>query len=188
MQTRSDTVVRVLVVTIMAHDDKTTNINQITPDTSSSTPPPSGEPQVQNLAPDSAESAAITPVSHPEDRTELIEKARSFLASPQIRHEGVSAKRRFLADKGLSDVEIDGLLHELVRPRIYDLIALECLHDSSQSRSHLFRPGHTLNLPLRIFPSCSLALREYSLGPQEDLQFSYLYIMCVSDLHIRTQP
>jgi Pex14 N-terminal domain len=62
----------------------------------------------------SPENNTSSPVSQPENRAELIERARSFLASPQIRHEDLSAKRRFLAEKGLSDAEIAGLLQELV--------------------------------------------------------------------------
>ncbi|KAL6305817.1 hypothetical protein BKA93DRAFT_895834 [Sparassis latifolia] len=59
------------------------------------------------------------------DRTELLEKARAFLSSPQVVHEDTAAKRRFLAEKGLSDAEVDGLLREvpaavpLVPPRTY---------------------------------------------------------------------
>lgn len=59
-----------------------------------------------------SETNAPTPQS--ESRAELVEKARLFLISPQIRHEDIAAKRRFLAEKGLSDAEIDGLLQELV--------------------------------------------------------------------------
>jgi hypothetical protein len=55
-----------------------------------------------------------SPVSQPENRAELRERARSFLTSPKIRHEDLFAKRRFLAEKGLSDAEITGLLQELV--------------------------------------------------------------------------
>ena len=51
----------------------------------------------------------------PTDRTELIQRARAFLTSPQVRHEDASAKRRFLAEKGLTDTEIEGLLYEVVR-------------------------------------------------------------------------
>lgn len=48
------------------------------------------------------------------DRAQLIERARTFLYSPQVRYEDNAAKYRFLAEKGLNDVEIHGLLHELV--------------------------------------------------------------------------
>ena len=51
----------------------------------------------------------------PTDRTELIQRARAFLTSPQVRHEDAVAKRRFLAEKGLTDAEIEGLLYEVVR-------------------------------------------------------------------------
>lgn len=108
----------------MAHDDKT---NEIDPTASSSTP--SSEPQAQKLSSAlPAESAAITPVSQIESRAELIERARSFLVSPQIRHEHVLAKRKFLTEKGLSDAEIDGLLQELVSLSCYRS-ALDCLYD-----------------------------------------------------------
>ncbi|KAH9948389.1 hypothetical protein B0H21DRAFT_707808 [Amylocystis lapponica] len=59
------------------------------------------------------------------NREELLEKARAFLHSPQVQHEDAIAKRRFLTEKGLSQVEIDGLLQELppqiplVPPRTY---------------------------------------------------------------------
>jgi Pex14 N-terminal domain len=44
------------------------------------------------------------------DRQDLVNKARTFLASPQVRNEDIPAKRRFLAEKGLTDVEIDRLI------------------------------------------------------------------------------
>lgn len=47
-------------------------------------------------------------------RQELVSRARSFLTSPQVSHEDVFAKRRFLVDKGLTEPEINGLLSELV--------------------------------------------------------------------------
>lgn len=49
------------------------------------------------------------------DRTELLQTARAFLNSPQVRHEDNVAKRNFLAQKGLNDAEIDILLREVVR-------------------------------------------------------------------------
>ncbi|KIL00498.1 hypothetical protein PAXRUDRAFT_821585 [Paxillus rubicundulus Ve08.2h10] len=56
------------------------------------------------------------------DRTELLTRARAFLTSPQIRLQDSDAKRAFLAEKGLSVVEIDQLIRELppsVPPRTY---------------------------------------------------------------------
>ncbi|TFK88928.1 hypothetical protein K466DRAFT_546215 [Polyporus arcularius HHB13444] len=50
------------------------------------------------------------------DRTELLQRARAFLTSPQVRHEDASAKRRFLVEKGLTDAEIEGLLYEVPPP------------------------------------------------------------------------
>ena len=54
-------------------------------------------------------------LAHKDDRTALIEKARSFLLSPPIRHEDETAKRTFLQQKGLSHAEINRLMQELVR-------------------------------------------------------------------------
>ncbi|PSR93767.1 hypothetical protein PHLCEN_2v4662 [Hermanssonia centrifuga] len=77
------------------------------------------------MADENALKESPTP-SQPTDRTELIDRARIFLNSPQVRYEDPSAKRRFLAEKGLNDTEIDGLLQELsvnqsplVPPRTY---------------------------------------------------------------------
>ncbi|OJT05321.1 hypothetical protein TRAPUB_3762 [Trametes pubescens] len=56
----------------------------------------------------------VTPA--PEDRTELLQRARAFLSSPQVRHEDLTAKRRFLGEKGLSEDEIEGLLREVPAP------------------------------------------------------------------------
>ncbi|EPS94305.1 hypothetical protein FOMPIDRAFT_1033410 [Fomitopsis schrenkii] len=59
------------------------------------------------------------------DRAELLEKARAFLNSPQVRNEDYAAKQSFLAEKGLNEPEIVGLLQELppqaplVPPRTY---------------------------------------------------------------------
>ncbi|KAJ6490311.1 hypothetical protein C8R47DRAFT_1177115 [Mycena vitilis] len=61
----------------------------------------------------------------PEDRQEILNKARAFLHQPQIQREDVHSKRRFLAAKGLNDSEIEGLMREvpvqrpLVPPRTY---------------------------------------------------------------------
>jgi hypothetical protein len=48
------------------------------------------------------------------DRSELLGRARSFLASPQVAHQDVSIKRKFLTEKGLRDAEIDALLRDAV--------------------------------------------------------------------------
>lgn len=50
----------------------------------------------------------------PPSRAELVDKARAFLGSPQVMHEDTFAKRRFLAEKGLNDSEIEALMLEQV--------------------------------------------------------------------------
>jgi hypothetical protein len=44
------------------------------------------------------------------ERSQLIDKARSFLTSPEIKGAEESKKREFLHSKGLQDDEIDQLL------------------------------------------------------------------------------
>ena len=65
-----------------------------------------------------SEVSTSSPVEPPQptipNRSDLIQKARSFLQSPQVRAEDYAAKRRFLSEKGLNDVEIDSLLQETV--------------------------------------------------------------------------
>ncbi|KAJ7232222.1 hypothetical protein B0H12DRAFT_1192388 [Mycena haematopus] len=72
--------------------------------------------------------SAESPISQPpvtEDRAELLTKARAFLHQPQIQREDALSKRRFLAEKGLNDPEIEALMRELppqlpsVPPRSY---------------------------------------------------------------------
>lgn len=53
--------------------------------------------------------------TEPTNRTDLLEKAHSFLQSPQVVHQDVPAKRAFLREKGLNETEIDSLLQNLVR-------------------------------------------------------------------------
>ncbi|CAL1701334.1 unnamed protein product [Somion occarium] len=59
------------------------------------------------------------------DRSELVQKAKVFLESLQVRNEDLAAKRRFLIEKGLNAQEIDTLLQEtiarplLIPPRTY---------------------------------------------------------------------
>ena len=50
-----------------------------------------------------------------EDRSGLLERARIFLNSPQVRYEEPVEKRKFLVEKGLNEEEIEGLMRELVR-------------------------------------------------------------------------
>jgi hypothetical protein len=93
----------------MADDDlpqPTTQANQPSP--------PSPALTVDNAGPSINAQLPKAPDTVP-NRLELLEQARAFLTSPQVVHDDVAAKRRFLTDKGLTDVEITGLLNELVR-------------------------------------------------------------------------
>lgn len=106
---------------------------------------PENEPPASTQAP-----TAISPVSNSQDRTELLSRARNFLLSPQIIHQDTSAKRKFLADKGLDESEINGILQGLVSESglwtKQSLIALLSLFSGLQ-----FRPGHIHNSHLRTY-------------------------------------
>ena len=91
----------------MAGEDEAPDPQPVAPQPQVDTPPVSPS----ELPPTQSQPLPPTPV----DRAELLQRARVFLTSPQVRHEDITAKRRFLADKGLTDVEVDGLLCEVVR-------------------------------------------------------------------------
>ena len=109
---------------VMADDDDQISNDSVQPPNSqpsvsgtSSESPASTSSDTRSHKTSTTQSAVVNttpPVSQLENREELIERARLFLTSPQIRHEDLFAKRRFLAEKGLSDAEIAGLLQELV--------------------------------------------------------------------------
>lgn len=70
---------------------------------------PSPEPTLPS------ESSVASSSTYGDDRSTLLERARAFLTSPQLHYEEPAEKRRFLAEKGLNAVEIEGLMRELVR-------------------------------------------------------------------------
>lgn len=91
----------------------------------------------------------------PDDRTELLHRARAFLTSPQVQNEDVAAKRRFLVEKGLNDVEVEGLLRELVSgiPKIFRAGELT-LARFSPLQHRQYRREHTPNRHPRTCPTC----------------------------------
>jgi hypothetical protein len=62
----------------------------------------------------SSDHASSSPPPTP-DRSELLVRARHFLSSPHVVDQDFESKRRFLAEKGLADGEIQLLLREMVR-------------------------------------------------------------------------
>ena len=86
-------------------------------------PAPAGPSMTQNenveAVTSTSSSSSVAPAPMFEDRGLLLDRARAFLTSPQIRHEEPAAKRRFLAEKGLNEVEIEGLMRELVRSTVF---------------------------------------------------------------------
>ena len=63
----------------------------------------------------SSELASTSPAQPTPDRSELLVRAQHFLSSPQVIDQDHESKRRFLAEKGLADGEIQLLLREMVR-------------------------------------------------------------------------
>ncbi|KAF9058060.1 hypothetical protein BJ165DRAFT_103482 [Panaeolus papilionaceus] len=92
------------------------------------TTPAVPEPVIPQTQPAPAAQTPPTPtpsVTPAENRLELLNKARAFLASPQVQHQDVAQKRRFLIEKGLNGTDIDNLLQTMpsqmptVPPRTY---------------------------------------------------------------------
>ncbi|KAI9056505.1 hypothetical protein FKP32DRAFT_1763211 [Trametes sanguinea] len=101
-------------------DDSNAPLSQTGSEPSSSSTSGSAAESVPELPPpqnDAPPPLSTEPtLAKQEDRSELLQRARAFLTSPQVRHEDAAAKRRFLAEKGLTEVEIEGLLHEVPAP------------------------------------------------------------------------
>ncbi|KAF9478182.1 hypothetical protein BDN70DRAFT_860632 [Pholiota conissans] len=99
---------------------------------------PSFKAESSSSEPPETNSSLISPESDPvpNDQTarapieatnnaDLVDKARSFLLSPQIVHQDILSKRAFLREKGLNETQIDSLLNSLpssppsIPPRTY---------------------------------------------------------------------
>ena len=124
----------VLVLT-MAADDKSPDNN--TPDAEKSSPiQKTIDSQTRHSQP-------------PDDRSLLVSKAKSFLQSSQISGQDLSSKRQFLREKGLHEVEIDHLLHDVV-----SVYAVERRNQDLNMRSACFCP---CNSPTYIPATSSLS-------------------------------
>ena len=94
---------------------------------------------------------AATTAKQPEDRSDLLAKARLFLASPQVQHQDINAKRAFLIEKGLNDTEIAELLRTIV-----------CV----------YIPSHLHYFTLLL--ACAIAIHSSeNLSPAASLKFAY---------------
>ena len=123
------------------------------PEQSSSNSEPADNPigsksdgQVSSTQTQAPTSASIVPAQIPTEglnREHLLDRARSFLVSPQVQNQDLPSKRAFLREKGLSEVEIENLLHTLVRAYLVD--RRQTLNISSQ-------PLHPPSIPPRTYP------------------------------------
>ena len=106
-------------------------------DVAQAPPPPQSPPAESTTAQNSSTSSeqAANPASATspaEDRSELLQRARTFLTSPQVVHEDPLAKRRFLAEKGLNELEIEQLIQELVSRQGYASCSCEAIYSDLQ--------------------------------------------------------
>lgn len=73
------------------------------------------EDESDSLAPSQGgESVIPSSTTQSEDRTALLERARTFLASPQVRAQNAAEQRAFLHEKGLDAKEVTQVLAEVV--------------------------------------------------------------------------
>lgn len=98
------------------------NIARMSDDGHSQPPSPQQPDPVSSGSQPNPQFPDVQPVEEPTSRSLLLERARNFLYSPQVRYEDSAAKYKFLADKGLDDAEIRGLLQELVSNIYYCII------------------------------------------------------------------
>lgn len=123
----------------------------------SSSPSSSGTAQAEQ-PPQTTDTTVVQapPAPTVEDRSELLQRAKAFLTSPQVLQEDITAKRRFLTEKGLSDVEVEVLLRETVRV-FCTMLSSRVLTDNQCSRKrHLrFHRGRIPSLPCQTCPTCS---------------------------------
>jgi hypothetical protein len=89
----------------------TVDSDNSSPIASQSEPPATNETQPIPLS----EHASSVPTASVSNRSELLDRARHFLNSPQVMHQDHESKRRFLTEKGLTDGDIQLLLREMVR-------------------------------------------------------------------------
>ncbi|KAF7291027.1 hypothetical protein HMN09_01281900 [Mycena chlorophos] len=68
-------------------------------------------------APADAPKPAPPPPPPSDDRADLLTKARAFLQQPQVQREEPAAKRKFLAEKGLTPLEIEIVMSEMPKLR-----------------------------------------------------------------------
>ena len=69
--------------------------------------------------PQGGESVNPPPISSDGGRVALLERARTFLMSPQVRAQDAAEQRAFLREKGLDEKEVTQILSEVVR---YELV------------------------------------------------------------------
>jgi hypothetical protein len=117
-------------------------------------------------------------------RSELLNRARTFLNSSQVRHDSVAAKRAFLVDKGLSQAEIDEIMYELVSSvhvcavYAHSVAFVDTIASSSLCMRRPFRRGHIHHYQRQTSPMFCWEYSESLLGLLEVLQQLCCFTMC----------
>ena len=116
----------------------------------------------QTTLQDGAPQPSAVQSTPPKDRSELLNKARAFLTSPQVRHDDPDTTKRFLVEKGLNEAEIHQVMNDTVSllPMLCSQKILSTSPKSLDNR-HSYLHERILNPHLRIYHYCSLDLREY---------------------------
>jgi len=76
---------------------------------------PEDESKPPSPAPSQGGESVNPPTTTGDDRAALLERARTFLTSPQVRAQNAAEQRAFLREKGLDEKEVTQVLAEVVR-------------------------------------------------------------------------
>jgi len=138
----------------------------------------------QSAAPPQNAPELQTPVAD-QDRSELLTRARLFLASPQVQNQDAFAKYTFLAEKGLNDDEIKSLLHTLVCAYCFGMPVVTeflCCHPLAPPSTHYSPENLSTTTPFkspRAFPRSCPCFFMVSRG----IRRPSLYISCAYSFH-----
>ena len=144
--------------------------------------PPSPTP------PQEGESINPPPISPDGGRMALLERARTFLMSPQVRAQDAAEQRAFLREKGLDEKEVTQVLSEVVR---YELV-FQCEVNANvltgpENSHHLFPREHIQCLLLRTYQisslqhfDCCCCLLAYLPSPSRCTSYVPLFLFNIS--------
>ena len=118
----------------------------------------------------------------------LLERARTFLMSPQVRAQDAVEQRAFLREKGLDEKEVTQVLSEVVR---YELVFQSEVNANIltglENSHHLFPREHIQCLLLRTYQisslqhfDCCCCLLAYLPSPLHSTSYVLLFLFSIS--------